>query len=173
MTGTDSLWEEETGLKAMELQVRSKVMELSGQDPQISSAVTIKDEIEALKEELQSFSFSFFDLSACSPKSSKTKKACAEAVRSVLDDDVLYSKMMSLKLLPIAEIEKKTKLPRKIMERHRKYIITAAIILGGDYPLLSEYMENIRSAKRGRAHQSVLLMGMLMMFAVENPIMRQ
>jgi len=34
--------------------------------------------------------------------------------------------------------------PRKIIERHRKYIIAATEIVGGDYPHLSQYMSFIK-----------------------------
>ena len=151
MTDMELSDEDEVGSKALESQVRSKVSQMSEQDPGVaSSAVTVADEIEALKSVLDGFSFSFFDLTECSPKAAKTKKACGEAVRCLLEHKELYSKMIKSKMLPIAEIEKNTSLPRKILERHRKYIITAGIILGGDYPLLSEYMRDIKNGDTGK-----------------------
>ena len=151
MTDMELSDEEDGGSKALETQVRSKVSQMSEQDPgSASSAITVTDEIEALKSVLDSFSFSFFDLTECSPKAAKTKKACGEAVRCLLEHKELYSKMITSKMLPIAEIEKNTSLPRKILERHRKYIITAGIILGGDYPLLSEYMRDIKNGDTGK-----------------------
>ncbi len=152
MSDMDTQDEDDPGSKALERQVKTKVSQMSREVPSdASSAITVKDEIEALKAVLDGFSFSFFDLTECSPKAAKTKKACGEAVRCLLGNKELYSKMLSSKMLPIAEIEKNTALPRKILERHRKYIITAGIILGGDYPLLSEYMRDIKNGKDGRS----------------------
>ena len=48
--------------------------------------------------------------------------------------------------LLISEIVRKTGIKKKILERHRKYIIAAAEILNGEYPLLAEYMNYIRKA---------------------------
>ena len=44
------------------------------------------------------------------------------------------------------ELAKKAGVHKKILERHRKYIIAAAEILNGEYPLLAEYMNYIRKA---------------------------
>ena len=35
---------------------------------------------------------------------------------------------------------------RKILDRHRRYIIAAAEILSGEYPVLAEYLGYIRKA---------------------------
>ena len=37
-----------------------------------------------------------------------------------------------------------SKVSRKTIERHRKYIIAAVIILTGDYPILAEYMKYMK-----------------------------
>ncbi len=136
--------EESEGL-GINLEVRKREAEMSMAEPSaISSAVTIKDEIEALTGELGGYGFSFFDLTECSPKAEKTKKSCAEAIRNLYRDKALMDKMRSSHTLPIADIQKKSGLPRKILERHRKYIIAGAEILGGDYPRLSEYLGYIK-----------------------------
>ena len=44
------------------------------------------------------------------------------------------------------ELEKLSRIPRKILDRHRKYLIAAVEILHGEYPLLAEYMSYIRKA---------------------------
>jgi RNA polymerase sigma factor len=62
----------------------------------------------------------------------------------MLESPLLISNMRTTGLLPVKIIEKNSQVPRKILERHRKYIVTAVEILSGDYPQLSEYMEYIR-----------------------------
>lgn len=104
----------------------------------------IRLEIEAANQIFLSYGFSFFDLSTCSPKAQKTKMACAKAVACILTNPLLYSNLRSSKQLPIKTIEKITQVPRKILDRHRKYIIAAAEILSGEYPCLAEYMRFIR-----------------------------
>ncbi|MBP7348788.1 MAG: hypothetical protein KA965_08915, partial [Butyrivibrio sp.] len=42
--------------------------------------------------------------------------------------------------LPVNEILVRAKVSRKMIDRHRKYLIATAMILDGDYPGLSEYL---------------------------------
>lgn len=101
-------------------------------------------EIEAASQVFVQYGFSFFDLSSCSPKAAKTRESCAKAVAFLLNQPILLSELRTSKQLPIKVIEKTTKIPRKILDRHRKYIIAAAEILSGEYPGLAEYMWFIR-----------------------------
>jgi RNA polymerase sigma factor len=54
------------------------------------------------------------------------------------------SELRRSKQLPLKNIEKSAQVPRKILERHRKYIIAAIEILSGEYPNLAEYLRYIR-----------------------------
>lgn len=105
---------------------------------------TLKEEIEAVGELLSAYGISFFDLAECSPKSEKTRKCCATAVNCVVNTESVFAKMRKTLLLPIKMIISLTYLPRKLLERHRKYIIAASEILAGDFPALGEYLSFIR-----------------------------
>lgn len=104
----------------------------------------LKLEIASVNEIFLSYGFSFFDLTDCSPQAKKTKAACAKAVSYLLQNSLLLSELQSSKLLPLKIIEKNAEVPRKILERHRKYIIAAIEILSGEYPNLAEYLQFIR-----------------------------
>lgn len=105
---------------------------------------SIKLEIESITPVLNAYGFGFMALVSVSPKAEKTKEACAQVILYVLKNELLYHQMALEKRLPIKIIEINTKIPRKIIERHRKYIIAAVEILHGDYPYLSEYLSAIR-----------------------------
>lgn len=105
---------------------------------------SLKLEIELVNEILSSYGFSFFDLVECSPKAKKTKKACAKAVVYMINNPILVSNMKVKKLLPIKIIENNVNIPRKILDRHRKYIIAAVEIISGDFPYLADYIRFIR-----------------------------
>jgi RNA polymerase sigma factor len=111
-----------------------------------STDYSIKYEIEALGEVLSNYGFTFTDLAECSPKTGKTRASCAKAAAYMLDNPLLVAEMRSTKQLPLKVIEKNTQIPRKIMERHRKYLVAAVEILSGDYPYLSEYLRYIKEA---------------------------
>lgn len=105
---------------------------------------SLKLEIEAAGQLFSDYGFSFWDLTSCSPKAEKTKTACAKAVIYIIKNPIILNEMRQTKLLPLKLIEKNAEIPRKILERHRKYIIAAAEILTGDFPFLADYLQYIR-----------------------------
>lgn len=102
-------------------------------------------EIEALSQELNRHSITFTDLSRVSPKSKKTKAACLEVINCIANQPILAEKLKSSGTLPINTILDNVKANRKVIERHRKYIIAGVIILTGDYGGIAEYL---RTAKK-------------------------
>lgn len=108
----------------------------------------VREEIEALGGVLQAYGFSFFDLAEASPRAEKTRRACARAVNWMLAAVERLLNMRRTRSLPVSAISKALEIARKLIERHRRYIIAATEILDGDYPKLSEYMDYI---KRERA----------------------
>ena len=104
----------------------------------------IKLEIEAAAACFLKYGFTFYDLTHCSPHTQKTKQACAKAVRYLMQTPLLLRELHDTKQLPLKIIEKNTKVPRKTLERYRKYIIAAIEILSGEYPYLAEYLRFIR-----------------------------
>ena len=145
MDGDGEQGEEMTPLQ---LEVRSKMVELSeqGMGGETPGSTPIRDEIEAVQELLRPYGFTFFDLTECSPKTEKTKKACAQAVTALLRDPALFEKMRTSHTLPMKELIAASGVQKKLLERHRRYIIAAAEIMNGEYPLLREYMAYIRKA---------------------------
>lgn len=108
----------------------------------------IRLEIEALAETLASYGILFKELAACSPKAEKTKRACAQAIRGLLQQNEWRREMQFSKRLPIGKIQQQTTIPRKILERHRKYIIAVTEILDGDYLFLAEYVKQVKEVER-------------------------
>lgn len=132
--------EEDTDGLAIKLAVAKQVSQENSND--------IKLEIESINHRFSQYGFTFFELTRCSPKAAKTKKSCAYAINYILQNPLLIAELQSTKLLPIKIIEKNIHVPRKILERHRKYIIAAIEILSGEYPNLAEYMRYIREESK-------------------------
>lgn len=135
----DSEPEEEEQENSLEKEVRIALYKRMN-----STSDLLKLEIESASQLFVSYGFSFFELAKCSPKAEKTKKACAQAVAALIRNPVLLNEMRKSKMLPIKQIEMCVKVPRKILERHRKYIIAATEIITGDYPCLADYLRFIR-----------------------------
>ncbi|MCI1966784.1 MAG: RNA polymerase subunit sigma [Oscillospiraceae bacterium] len=103
-----------------------------------------KMEIICAQQSFAQYGFSFYDLTNCSPKAKKTKKSCAKAIACMIKNPILVGELKKSKCLPIKTLERSTGIPRKILERHRRYIIAGVEIMTGDYPFLAGYMRYVR-----------------------------
>ena len=108
---------------------------------------SLRDEIVAANEMLQDYGFRFFDLTECSPQQDKTRKECALAIRFMLTDSALFSALKKSRKLPIKALAATSGVSRKTLDRYRKYIIMAVLILDGDYPQLAEYLKFVKEAQ--------------------------
>ena len=139
-------------VSALQMEIARKTMQLS--EDQVHSDRgdpghnPVKDEIEALQQLLGRYGFSFFDLTECSPRADKTKKACAEVVNVLLNTPEMFETMRRTRSLPAKELVKRCGVRTKLLDKHRRYIIAAAEILNGEYPLLAEYMSYIRKSMK-------------------------
>ena len=104
----------------------------------------LPEEIREVSAILIGYGFSFMDLAEVSPKAEKTRRACGKAVRYLLVNPALLHEMRRSRTLPIKILEKNAEVPRKILERHRKYIIAAAEILAGNFPGLAAYLHFVK-----------------------------
>ena len=107
---------------------------------QFTVDMTLKDEIEALGEELSQYGIGFFELAECSPKSQKTKKLCGEIVQAFLTPPPLTTELKKTKCLPVKSILSRKRVSKKALDRYRKYLISVILILTNDYPALAEYI---------------------------------
>ncbi len=104
----------------------------------------LKLEIESITRTLKDYGFSFMDLVKVSPKAEKTKYSCRIAVNYLLDNPSLIIEMRNNKQLPIKIIAAATNIPRKILDRHRKYIIAAVEVFYGEYLGIAQYLNCLR-----------------------------
>lgn len=102
-------------------------------------------EIEALSKELAGYGLTFADLPAQTPKHADARETALRIAATLVSDGVLWEDCRRRKLLPVAALCEKQMVSRKTVERHRKYIIAVALILGGDYPLLRQFVGVKRS----------------------------
>lgn len=108
---------------------------------------SLRDEIMAANEMLQDYGFRFFDLTECSPRQDKTRRECARAIRFMLTDSALLSSLEKSRKLPVKALAAASGVSRKTLDRYRKYIIMAVLILDGDYPQLAEYLKFVKEAQ--------------------------
>ncbi len=101
---------------------------------------SLKDELEELSRELKLYDIDLFELPKYSPKSEKTKKGCIELVSAFFLPPPLVDILKSTGKLPINELLKRYKASRKLIDRHRKFILASVLIKAGDYENIREYI---------------------------------
>ena len=85
-------------------------------------------EIDALRQELEPFGISFFDLPKASPKFGRTKAACREVIHWLVSRPDLVRSIREKKCLPVRQITDALHTGGKILERNRTYIIAGVLI---------------------------------------------
>ncbi|MDQ2085147.1 RNA polymerase sigma factor SigI [Herbivorax sp. ANBcel31] len=100
-------------------------------------------ELQQLSQELEEWNISFLELVKISPKHKSTRLVVSQIVRFILSRREMLEGIKKSKTIPMAEIEKHLKIPRKKIERFRKYIITVLLIYTGDYQFIKEYVNYI------------------------------
>ena len=130
----------------MELRVQERMAE-EARAASDDTAERARAEIAEMQEILRAYGFSFFDLAESSPKAEKTKRSCGAAIRVLIASALLMAKMRLTRLLPIKDLSAESGVVRKILERHRKYIIASAEILDGDFPILAGYLSYVKGGE--------------------------
>jgi len=100
-----------------------------------------KLELEELAKELQKYNITYTDLAKSSPKHERTKRQCSEIAGIILSRPDMLEQILIKKYMPVLEIEKASGLPRKLIERYRKYIIAMVVIATGDYDYIRDYIK--------------------------------
>ena len=124
--------------------LRSEILQKTAHSDADDLSADARVEIAEMQAILKEYGFSFFDLADASPKAEKTKSACAEAIRALLRSAGLMQSMRRKHVLPIRELCAASGVQKKILERHRKYIVAAAEMLDGDFPILASYLRFVR-----------------------------
>lgn len=115
-------------------------------DRDVASDIAL--ELRTLKEELKKYSIAIFDIPQSSPKATKTKLMTYDILMYIINNTEAKKSILKNKEIPLKLLLDNFEVNRKFLERHRKYIITATVILNGDYPIISEYIKNLREVRK-------------------------
>lgn len=99
-----------------------------------------KLEVENLIGELSKYNITFEELIKVSPRWKSTRKQYNKIINYIIKDRDIIEEIYLNNKIPIVKIQKNTNIPRKTIERSRKYIISVLIILLGDYQYIREYI---------------------------------
>lgn len=91
-----------------------------------------REEIERYAKLLSEFGLSFKELAKAAPKHRDTRMNLLRVARAMAENEALFDALIEKKRLPINELSLATGVPRKTLERGRRYVVAVSLILG--YP---------------------------------------
>ena len=128
----------EEDASALDMEIVSKSAEVEGHGR--PGTTDLEDEVEVLRQRIAPYGFDLYEIGGCSPKAVKTKRSCAKVIDAIAGSDELFGTMRRKKNLPYVKLLELDGVNKKLLERHRKYIIVAAEIRRGEFPQLAEYV---------------------------------
>ncbi|MCR5403589.1 MAG: hypothetical protein K6E91_07180, partial [Butyrivibrio sp.] len=101
---------------------------------------TLRDELEEFSKELTKYDIDLFELPKFAPKSQKTRQSCREIIKAIFLPPPIVDLLYKTKNLPVKEILERVDVKRKLIDRHRKYLIASTLVEAGDYPKMQPFV---------------------------------
>lgn len=101
---------------------------------------SMRYEIEAFIQRLDEFGIALEDLVRATPKHRDTRAIAFSIAERVASDPKLREHFLRRKALPLKALLTHIIYSPKTVQRHRKYITAAAIVLIDDFPIIREYL---------------------------------
>lgn len=102
-----------------------------------------KAEIEELTENLRDFGVNLSDVADNCPRQRKTLDACRAALSFAKGEKAIFDEFLRTKRLPLAKISKGSGVPRKTLERHRKYLVALFLIQTNGYEIIRGHIKHV------------------------------
>ena len=107
----------------------------------------LTEEIQMLSDTLDSYEIRWEELPRICPKQERSRKNCLMIAHAVTGDSEYRKLLTQQHRLPQADLSAQLGISAKTIEKHRKYIVTLAILLMGDYPGIRTFLPQYREVK--------------------------
>lgn len=129
-----------------ERQGESRIMPLGAEEAdqhtrQLREAT--REEIEELGLQLNGFGLSFSDVAENCPRQERSFLQVKQAVRYAKEHPALLEETKRSGRLPVAKISEGAKVSRKLIERHRKYLMALMLIYSNGYELIRGHLSRV------------------------------
>lgn len=108
---------------------------------------TLAYEIDALSVELLPFGVTFQELPKISPRQERARALCFGIAKLLLADANMKNQLFLHKKLAQAELASRLNISAKTVEKHRKYVVTLAVLMAGDYPNIKAFLPQYREVR--------------------------
>lgn len=107
---------------------------------EMEMAMDTKAEIEEFSKQLQRFGLTLSDIADHTPKQECTLDAVHDVIRFIRAHPHTIQELFRTKKLPIKAIAQGTGVHKKVIERHRKYVIAMMIVFSNGYDILRDHI---------------------------------
>lgn len=101
-------------------------------------------EIREFSENLSDFQLSLSDVADNCPKQARTLHACMEVMDYARQHPVLLEQMVRTKKLPITQLTLATGVDRKVLERHRKYLLAVLLAYTNGFEIIRGHLYQMK-----------------------------
>lgn len=102
-----------------------------------------KEEIIELSMQIRAFGVSLSDIADNSPKQERTLAACRDVVAYAQSNQEIMADFFRTKRLPLRKMTAGSKVSRKTIERHRKYIVGLLLIYTNGYEIIRGHLAEV------------------------------
>ncbi|MDL2205618.1 RNA polymerase subunit sigma [Eubacteriales bacterium OttesenSCG-928-N13] len=102
--------------------------------------VSLAEEIDRLSVQLSRFGVTLGSIAEICPKQKRSRALCVRLARETAKHEKLKSTLLNHQRLSVAELARRLAVSEKTVEKHRKYIVTIALVLSGDYPGIQAFL---------------------------------
>lgn len=139
-----------TPSKESDTSLEDRIIGEEFQEEQLVSRDLTKKEILELSEQMKDFGVSLTDVAESSPKQERTLASCQKVAALAKDNEEVMESFFRTKRLPIKKILEEVKVPRKTIERHRKYIVALLLIYSNGYEIISGHLKEVMKGVTGK-----------------------
>lgn len=129
-----------TPLEGDELTLEDTLVDPKDEVEELDNRSATEAEIAELSQQLSEFGLSLSDIADQTPKQARTLEAAQEVLRYVKEHPRLIQELLATKKLPIKAIVDGTGVHRKLIERHRKYLIAVMVIYSNGYEIIRNHL---------------------------------
>ncbi len=102
-----------------------------------------KKEIAELTQQMESFGIQLTDVADSSPKQNRTLKICQKVVTYARKNPEIIDELLRTKRLPLKKVVAGSNVPKKTIERHRKYIVALLLIYSNGYEIIRGHLTEV------------------------------
>lgn len=104
--------------------------------------LSLAQEIESFSTEVKKYGIDFDDLPRICPKQIRSRELCSKLAREIVSTPLLYCGFMTTHRIAQGELSTRFNISPKTIEKHRKYIVTLVVLMGGDFPYIQAFLPN-------------------------------